>query len=70
MSSGRDRSGPARAPAILDAMTRGRRLIKPGMWLGSDTSPGAAQPEVTAAAKRAAKRAERRLTAIKAKRAA
>jgi hypothetical protein len=51
-------------------MTRGRRLIKPGMWLGSDTSPGAAQPEVTAAAKRAAKRAERRLTAIKAKRAA
>jgi hypothetical protein len=50
-------------------MTRGLRLIKPGMWLGSDTSTGAPQPEVTAAAQRAAKRAEQRLPAIKAKRA-
>jgi hypothetical protein len=51
-------------------MTRGRRLIKPGMWLGSDTSNGTPQPEVTAAARRATKRAEQRLSAIKAKRAA
>jgi hypothetical protein len=51
-------------------MTRERRMIKPGMWLGSDRSTGAPQPEVTAAAERAAKRAEQRLSAIKAKRAA
>jgi hypothetical protein len=64
------RRAPSHGPAILEAMTRGPRLIKPSMWLGSDASPGTAQPEVTAAAKRAAKRAEQRLSAIKAKRAA
>lgn len=51
-------------------MTRERRMIKPGMWLGSDRSSGAPQPELTAAAERAAKRAEQRLTAIKARRGA
>jgi hypothetical protein len=70
VSTPRTAPGPSHGPAILDVMTRGRRLIKPGMWLGSDTSNGTPQPEVTAAARRATKRAEQRLSAIKAKRAA
>jgi hypothetical protein len=49
-------------------MAHHARTVKPGMSLARDT--GAGRPEVTEAARRAAKRAEQRLQAIKAKRAA
>ena len=65
------RGAPAQvvAPGCDTAvMAHHARTVKPGMSLARDT--GAGRPEVTEAARRAAKRAEQRLQAIKAKRAA